>query len=106
VLKGDPTAGYPGSVGETIADSAGDAASAVADATGLGAVGDVLGGAWEAVTNPSTWMRIGYGALGIVLVAGGLFLIVRNSPTVQKTADAVASAVPAGRALKAVKGAA
>lgn len=60
---------------------------------------------WSALTTPALWMRVGYGALGVVLVAGGLFLVVRNQPGVQKAADAVTSAVPGGAALKAVKGA-
>jgi hypothetical protein len=60
---------------------------------------------WSALTTPALWMRLGYGVLGIGLIGGGLFLIVRNQPAVQKTAQTVASVVPGGAALKAAKGA-
>jgi hypothetical protein len=58
---------------------------------------------WSALTTPALWMRLGYGTLGVVLVAGGLFLIVRNQPAVQKTAKTVAKVVAPEAA--AVKGA-
>ncbi|TFV29501.1 hypothetical protein E4K10_49895 [Streptomyces sp. T1317-0309] len=74
--------------------------SGAAVASSVGDMAQVVTGAWNLLTNPSIWMRAGYGTLGLVLVAGGLFLIVRNQPAVQKAAKQVASAVPAGRALK------
>lgn len=86
------------------ADQVGDAASTVADKTTAG-----LGDVWEAVTTPALWMRLGYGVLGVALVAGGLFLIVRNTPAGKAAGRAVgtaASVTPAGRAASAVKGSA
>lgn len=68
----------------------------------------VVKDAYEALTTPAFWMRVAYGAGGMVLLAGGLFLIVRNTPAgkaAASTAGKVASVVPAGRAVKAVKGA-
>jgi hypothetical protein len=89
-------------VGNTV-DAVTGAASTVADKATGGL--DVLTDAWEALTTPAFWMRVGYGTLGVVLVAGGLFLIVRQSPAVQKTARAVASVTPVGRAASVAKGA-
>lgn len=71
-------------------------------------VGAVLGDAWTAITTPAFWMRVAYGAMGVVLVAGGLFLIVKSSPAAKSAASAagtVAKAVPVGRVAGAVKGA-
>lgn len=68
------------------------AAETVADKTSVGL--DVLADAWEAVTTPAFWMRVGYGALGVVLLAGGLFLVVRNT-AVQQT---VGKVIPKGAA--------
>jgi hypothetical protein len=96
VTKKDGDAGYPGSTAEDIGHNVSDAAGAVADATGIGALTGVLSGAWGALTNPSVWMRFGYGGLGLVLVAGGLFLVVRNTPAVQQTAKDVASLAAKG----------
>jgi hypothetical protein len=79
--------------------------SGAAVASSVGDMAQVVTGAWTALTTPAFWMRVAYGATGVVLVAGGLFLIVRSRPAVQKTASAVASVVPAGAALKAAKGA-
>jgi hypothetical protein len=58
---------------------------------------------WASLTTPALWMRLGYGALGVVLIAGGLFLVVRNQPAVTKAASGVLGVVPGGAALKAVK---
>jgi hypothetical protein len=64
---------------------------------------------YTALTTPALWMRFAYGTTGIILVAGGLFLIVKNRPAVQQAAKKVAGAattvVPGGAAVKAVKGA-
>lgn len=63
---------------------------------------DILGGLPEALAktadflvNPRSWLRIGYGVLGAVLVAGGLFLMVRNT-AVSQTVGKVTSAVKKG----------
>jgi hypothetical protein len=69
---------------------------------GIEAIGGVLSDAYQAITNPAFWMRLAYGLTGAVLIAGGLFLIVRNTPAGQ-AAGKVAGAVPAGRIVKAVK---
>lgn len=109
IVAGDSDAGRPGGVLDSITGSVGDAVDAVGDATGIGAAVDVLESAWEALTTPAFWMRIAYGTAGVGLVLGGLFLIVRNSPAGKaavSTAGKVASVVPAGRAVTAVKGAA
>lgn len=58
-----------------------EAAETVADKTSVGL--DVLADAWEAITTPAFWMRIAYGAGGLVLLAGGLFLLVRNTAVSQ-----------------------
>jgi hypothetical protein len=81
-----------------------DAASTVADKASTGV--DILADAWTSLTTPALWMRVGYGTLGLVLVAGGLFLIVRNTPAGNAAAGTVRAAAritPAGRAV--VKGA-
>lgn len=88
-------------------DAIGDAAQGVAENTADALGLDILSDAWEAVTTPAFWMRVAYGVTGVVLIAGGLFLIVRNTPAGKQAASAastVAKVVPAGRALKAVKG--
>jgi hypothetical protein len=78
--------GAEGTAGGVVA--AGDA---VVDT--VGGMAQVVTGAWEALTTPALWMRLGYGVLGVVLVAGGLFLVVRNT-AVQTAANT------AGKALK------
>jgi hypothetical protein len=74
-------------VGGAIADAANATAQGTVDsgaavASSVGEMAQVVTGLWTALTNPSLWMRLGYGGLGVVLVAGGLFLIVRNQPAV------------------------
>lgn len=117
---------YLKAVGVTAADIAGvatsgigtaitGAANATADAT-VSSGGDVassvnaqfgwLPDLWTELTTPALWMRVGYGALGIILVAGGLFMIVKNRPVVQKAASAAMNVVPGGKVAAAVKGAA
>lgn len=71
-------------------DAIGDAAETVAEKTNVGL--DVLADAWEALTTPAFWMRVAYGAAGVVLLAGGLFLVVRNT-AVQQT---VGKVIPKG----------
>lgn len=76
---------------------------AVGDALTPDWAGDVVAvvkDAYETVTSPAFWMRVAYGAAGVVLLAGGLFLIVRNT----SAARTVASVTPVGRVAKAVKG--
>lgn len=75
-------AGAEGAAGGVVA--AGDAVTST-----VGDMAQVVTGFWGAITNPSLWMRLGYGALGIVLVGGGLFLIVRNQPAVQRATKTV-----------------
>lgn len=65
-----------------------DTVSGVADATGL----DVLSDVWESLTTPAFWMRVAYGVTGVALIAGGLFLIVKNT-AVNQTVGQVAKAV-------------
>lgn len=96
-------------LGEAIGGAADATASGVVDsgAAVASAVNDTFGflpDLWKALTTPALWMRVGYGTLGVILVGGGLFLIVRQRPAVQAAAKTVASAVPGGAALKAVKG--
>jgi hypothetical protein len=81
-------------------DAVADTAAGVVDSAASAV--DVLGDAWEALTTPAFWMRVAYGAAGVVLLAGGLFLVVRNTGA----GRAVTSAVPVGRVAKAVKGSA
>lgn len=88
-------------IGGVVGNAAGavvDAAGSVAGKTFSGL--DVLADAWKAVTTPAFWMRFAYGVTGVVLVVGGLMLVVRNTPAARKTASAVASVTPAGKALK------
>lgn len=61
---------------------------------------------WTELTTPALWMRVGFGALGIVLVAGGLFMILKQQPAVQNAAKAAMNVVPGGKVAAAVKGAA
>ncbi|MFJ2307657.1 hypothetical protein [Streptomyces sp. NPDC087787] len=98
VIAFDPDSGRPGGVVDSITGSIGDAAGAVADATGLDAVGNFLSDAWEAVTKPSFWMRLGYGVLGVGLVGGGLMLILREQPAVQKAARGLTAVATKGAA--------
>lgn len=56
--------------------------------SGVVATADVL-------VNPRTWLRVSYGIVGAVLVAGGLFLMVRNT-AVQQVAGQVGGAIKEG----------
>lgn len=72
-------------------NAVGDAAGAVGD--GLDIIGEVVG----ALANPSTWMRLGKGALGGVLIivgVGGITLIIANR---------IPAPIPPVKAVKAVK---
>lgn len=96
-------------LGGAIAGAADATASGVVDsgAAVAASVHDTFGwmpDLWTAITTPALWMRLGYGTLGVVLVAGGLVLIVRQRPAVQNAVKTAASVVPGGAALKAVKG--
>jgi hypothetical protein len=97
-LLSDPAGtvgGITGAVEETV--------EGVADSL----VPDLLSDVWESVTNPAFWMRVAYGLTGIVLIAGGLFLIVRNSPAGAAASGAVksvAKVTPVGRAATVAKG--
>lgn len=72
------------SLAEETVDAATGAANKVVHATGL----DVLADVWEALTTPSFWMRVAYGVTGVALVAGGLFLIVKNTAVSQAVGQA------------------
>lgn len=111
-LRGRPFGGgllgdiYENGLSETIggaADAIGDAAEGVventSDALGL----DILSDVWEQLTKPAFWMRVAYGLTGVVLIAGGLFLIVRNTPAVKGAVSTVANVTPVGRVAKAAK---
>lgn len=81
-------------LGDAVAAGAAGVAQGTVDAgaASAAAVGDmaqVVTSWWNALTTPALWMRLAYGATGVVLVAGGLFLIVRSRPAVQQTAAAV-----------------
>ena len=106
-------AGNPGALSDAVGSAIAPGVAAGAEATGdavvdsgaavAASVGDlakVMTGAWQALTTPAVWMRVGYGALGVVLVAGGLFLIVRDRPAVKAVAAKAASVVPGGAVLK------
>ena len=94
----------PGAVLDGASDAVGEAVDGVIDSTGIGLAKDV----WKAVTTPAFWMRIAYGTTGVVLIVGGLLLITKNTSAgkaVTATANKAVSALPAGRAATAVKGA-
>lgn len=72
---------------------------------GMAAVGRIL----TSLTDPSTWMRIGKGYLGgvlIVLGVGGIVFVVANRAQSTPAGQAVISAVPVGRAATTAKAAA
>lgn len=71
-------------------DAVESTADAVVDSASAGL--DILADAYEAITTPAFWMRLGYGALGVILLAGGAFLLVRNT-ALQQT---VGKIVPRG----------
>lgn len=79
-LTGEALAGGIGAGAE--ATAGGVVASGDAVVSSVGDMAQVVTGLWESLTNPAFWMRVAYGATGVVLVAGGLFLIVRTSPVV------------------------
>jgi hypothetical protein len=77
------------------------------------AIGDALAATADVLVNPKTWLRVAYGVTGVLLIVGGLFLIVRNTPAgkatagaVKKTADLAANYTPVGRAVNTAKAAA
>lgn len=92
-----------GAIGGGVAGGASGTAGGVVDAGGavvdtVGSMAQVVTGAWEALTNPAFWMRVAYGFTGVVLVAGGLFLIVRNTPAGQTATQAVTKIATKGAA--------
>jgi hypothetical protein len=66
---------------EATAQATVDSGSAVASS--VGDMATVVRDLWQALTTPALWMRVGYGVAGVVLVAGGLFLMVRTTATAQ-----------------------
>lgn len=74
-----------------------------AAAGGINVIGDVIG----ALTEPSTWLRIGKGYLGSMLIVagvGGLVFVVASrvtsSPVVKTAVGAATTAIPGGGAVK------
>lgn len=62
---------------DAVMDSGAAVAASVQDLT------SIASGLWEALTTPALWMRLAYGVAGVVLIAGGLFLVVRNTAVSQ-----------------------
>lgn len=74
----------------------------------FGAIADGVAKTADVLANPRTWLRVGYGVMGGVLVIGGLLLMVRNSDSIKKINSAVvnaASSTPQGKAAGAAKAA-
>ncbi|MEU0398349.1 transglycosylase SLT domain-containing protein [Streptomyces sp. NPDC006208] len=42
-------------------------------------IADAIAKTADVLVNPQTWLRIAYGAIGVVLIAGGLFLLVKTT---------------------------
>lgn len=110
VSAADLAAAAQKGLGEAIAGGAYAAADGTvsAGADAASAINDTFGwmpDLWTTLTTPAIWMRFAYGAAGVALVAGGLFLIVRNRPAVQQAASGLKSVattvVPGGAAVKA-----
>lgn len=85
------------SIGRGIAGGANATAEGVTEAGGavastVAGMASVVTGLWEALTTPAFWMRVAYGTTGVVLIAGGLFLVVRNT-AVDRAVTAVAKGV-------------
>lgn len=83
-------------VGGAEATAGGTVAAGDATVDTVGGMAQVVTGFWQALTTPALWMRIGYGALGVVLVGGGLFLIVRNTPAGQQAVKTVTKVATKG----------
>jgi hypothetical protein len=67
----------------------------------MDSVTDAIGRTADVLVNPRTWLRVGYGAIGVILVVGGLLLVLRNTAAVKNINDTVKSAAgttPVGRA--------
>lgn len=102
VTNGDPAGAIGDAVNQQLGGALGDATDAVAGATvdtgsdvaaAIAPMSEFVSGLWNAITNPAIWMRMGYGVTGVVLVAGGLFLIVRERPAVQAATNMATKAV-------------
>jgi hypothetical protein len=92
---GEAVAGAANATADGVVSAGGDVAAAVSDTFGW------MPDLWNAITTPALWMRMGYGALGVVLVGGGLFMIVRNRPAVKSAAATIAKVTPIGKAAAA-----
>ena len=89
-----------GTIADTLPDnSLGDALDDALTPDWAGDAVAVFKDAYEALTTPAFWMRVAYGAAGVVLIAGGLFLMVKNT-VVTGAVKQVAKAVPTGGAGK------
>jgi hypothetical protein len=62
-----------------------------------------LAEAVETLTSPATWIRIGLGILGAVLLGYGLVMLAGDIPAVKKASGLIADFVPGGKILKGVK---
>lgn len=105
-LKGAEGGVVDNNPGSIAGDAIGDAIGNAVDDAGLGGITDVLTSTYESLTTPAFWMRIAYGFGGVVLLAGGLFLIVKSSPigaAAKSATNAVANVTPVGRAATVAK---
>lgn len=81
-----------------------------ADATGVGALAQVVSETVQTpvriakwLTEPGSWIRVAYFALGAAMVIGGVVIFAR--PAVQQVASTAANVLPVGKAAKLIKGA-
>lgn len=77
---------YGNSPASAAAQTAKDAANAAGKLTGLNAIGDFF----SRLTQSNTWLRIGEGVLGIILIAVGIARMTHAVPIATKIAGAVA----------------
>lgn len=85
----------------------GDVIGGVKDAAGgVGDAASAVASVFTALTKPDTWFRIGKGYLGgilIILGTTGLVFVVAKSVVSSAPGKAAISAIPAGKAAKAIK---
>lgn len=86
----------PGAAGSEAIEKFKEAGGVLTDISGLA----------TALTQRNTWMRIGQGALGMLLIGIGVMAVTRSTPigsAVKSTAGTAAKVLPAGKAAKAIK---
>lgn len=104
-----PRKGTGGKIGDLVEKGINPGQEAKESLERFKAAGGVLtdiSGLATALTQRNTWLRIGQGALGILLIGIGVAAVTRSTPigeAVQKTAKTAAGVVPAGKAAKAVR---